>query len=79
MATKEDLKGWIIEALEELDGSGSVVEVAEVVWRRHEPELRASGSLFYTWQYDLRWAAQVMRDAGKLKPAKTHRSPWALP
>jgi hypothetical protein len=53
MAGKEHLQAWVLEALDELGGSSTVVEVAEVVWRRHEHDLRASGPLFYTWQYDI--------------------------
>lgn len=80
MATKGELTDWVIEALTELRGSGSVVEVSKVVWRRHEQDLRASGDLFYTWQYDLRWAAQKLRNSGRLRPAQGRRSgPWQLP
>lgn len=79
MATKDDLMAWVLTALEELGGSGTVVEVCEVVWRRHEPELRTSGDLFYTWQYDIRWAAQRLRDEGCLQSAKgARRAPWSL-
>ena len=80
MATKHDLQDWVIEALEELGGSGHVVDVSKVVWRRHEPDLRASGDLFYTWQYDIRWAAQVLRDDGRLRTMAGRRNaPWQLP
>lgn len=79
MATKEDLTTWVLEALKALGGSAHHVEVAKHVWRSHENELRASGDLFYTWQYDLRWAAQRLRDSGDLKPdATTDRGTWAL-
>jgi hypothetical protein len=80
MATKQDLMPWVEEALTELGGRGTVVEVCEVVWRRHELDLRNSGSLFYTWQYDIRWAAQKLRDSGRLKPIAQRRSgvPWEL-
>lgn len=80
MATKHDLLDWVIEAVKELDGAGSVVEVCEVVWRRHEPDLRLSGDLFYTWQYDIRWAAQSLRDDGQLKSMDGRRKGlWQLP
>ena len=79
MATKSDLVPWVIEALEELNGSGGVVQVCQVVWRRHETDLRASGDLFYTWQYDIRWAAQKLRDEGRLRPVQPRsRAPWQL-
>lgn len=79
MSSKSDLLAWVIEALDELGGSGSVVEVCEVVWRRHESDLRQAGDLFYTWQYDIRWAAQKLRDTGKLRPVPPRtRAPWSL-
>jgi hypothetical protein len=80
MATKQDLMPWVLEALRELDGSGTVVQVCRVVWQRHEPDLRNSGDLFYTWQYDIRWAAQKLRDSGQLRPMKARRpgQPWEL-
>ncbi len=78
MASKHDLPAWVVEALTELGGSGSVVEVCEVIWRRHEPELRTSRELFYAWQYDVRWAAQQLRDSGRLQPMAGRRGPWEL-
>jgi hypothetical protein len=76
---KQDLMDWVLEALHELGGSGSVVDVAKVVWRRHEPDLRNSGDLFFTWQYDIRWAAQKLRDSGRLKPVRSKgKVPWQL-
>lgn len=79
MATKYDLQPWITEALIALGGSGTVVEVAREIWQRHEPELRESGDLFYTWQYDMRWAAQALRDTGRAKPTKgSRRGIWEI-
>lgn len=79
MSEKAILRDWVVEALEELGGEGGVVDVCEVVWRRHEPDLRARGDLFYTWQYDIRWAAQVLRDEGVLRAAEgRRRAPWRL-
>ena len=79
MAAKNDLMDWVLEALVELGGTARVVDVSKVVWRRHEHDLRASGDLFYTWQYDIRWAAQKLRDSGKLKSMSGKRSgAWQL-
>lgn len=77
--TKHELQGWVLDALRRLGGRGSVVEVANEVWTQHEAELRASGDLFFTWQYDLRWAAQALRDRGWAKPAhEVERGIWEL-
>lgn len=78
MANKHLLIEWVLEALEELGGSGSVVDVSKVVWRRHELDLRSAGDLFYTWQYDLRWAAQTLRDNGRLKSMDGKKGAWEL-
>lgn len=79
MATKYDLQTWVLEALEALGGSGTVVEVAKEIWQRHEADLRSSGDLFYTWQYDMRWAAQALRDTGRAKQTKGgRRGLWEL-
>jgi hypothetical protein len=77
VATRADLPEWVLEALEELGGSAHAVEVAKVVWRRHEPELRASGDLFYTWQYDLRWAGTTLRKQGFLSE-NSRGEKWSL-
>ena len=76
---KNDLPRMVTEALSRLGGSGTVVDVCREVWHLHESELRASGDLFFTWQYDIRWAAQRLRNEGQLAP--TQRGPgsrWSV-
>ena len=68
MATRHDLQAWIVDALQSAGGSGSPVSVAKTIWAAHEGDPRASGDLFFTWQYDVRWEAQKLRNAGKLAP-----------
>ena len=68
MATKHDLVDWLHEALVASGGRGRIADLCKVVWDRHERDLRASGELFYTWQYDIRWAGYQLRKAGKLRP-----------
>lgn len=80
MATRHDLADWILESLRALRGEGTVIEVSRDVWQRHETDLRASGDLFFTWQYDIRWEAQKLRDRGILAPANGKRGgKWSLP
>ena len=69
MTEKDDLKDWVFSAIQAHGGEATLVEVAKHIWENHEEELRASGDLFYTWQYDMRWATQYLRDTGKLRPA----------
>lgn len=80
MADKTVLQDWVVEALKHLGGSGSIIDVCRVIWQRHEHDLRASGDLFYTWQYDIRWAATKLRHAGRLaETASKSHQPWRLP
>lgn len=76
---RELMESWIVEALRAHSGRLSLVEVAKHVWLAHEVELRASGDAFYTWQYDLRWAADKLRRQGTLKDsAICERGVWEL-
>ncbi len=79
MATKEDLSGWLIEALRANNGSASTVEVCKYVWNNYENELRRSGDLFFTWQYDIRWVATQLRNKGILRAGEASPSGiWEL-
>ena len=78
MANKKDLQGWMVDALRANGGRASIVEICEFVWANHEGDLRASGSLFYTWQYDIRRAATRLRGEA-LEPASSSPSGiWEL-
>jgi hypothetical protein len=73
------MESWIVEALQALGGEGSIARICEQVWRSHETDLRRSGDLFYTWQYDIRWAAQRLRDQRVLVPdGQAPRGIWRL-
>jgi len=75
---KEVLREWIVEALESREGSAPLIEVCRHIWRHHD-ELWDSGDLFYTWQYDVRWAATDLRGRGILKGQKdSPRGIWEL-
>lgn len=67
MATKSDLVDWLYEALHASGGGGRIPDLCKHVWTAHEDDLRQSGDLFYTWQYDIRWAAYQLRKSGKMK------------
>jgi len=79
MATRKDMKGWVLAALNALGGKAWPSDVAKYIWDNYEQELRSSGNLLYTWHYDVRWAAQSLRNSGKLKPVHGRRDlPWEL-
>ncbi|EHZ2848568.1 hypothetical protein K5N92_004158 [Vibrio vulnificus] len=79
MANRTDLQDWVFNALTSLGGSGSIVDVAKMLWKEHEQDLRSSGDMFYTWQYDMRWAATKLREQNKIKSAEeSPRGVWLL-
>lgn len=79
MAKKNELKIWVVEALQKNGGSLQLIDICKYVWEKHEKELRDSGDLFYTWQYDIRWAATSLREDGVLSPAdESPRGIWEL-
>lgn len=79
MATRDDLQYWVIKALESLGGSGTIVQVAKYLWENYNSELQASDDLFYTWQYDMRWAATKLRNNNTILPAEvSEKGEWRL-
>ncbi|MGD2117409.1 MAG: hypothetical protein PVG66_03555 [Chromatiales bacterium] len=79
MATKTDLQGWVENAIKDNGGRAKLIDVARHIWQHHESDLKASGDLFYTWQYDMRWAANQLRTQGILSSAETSpRGVWIL-
>ena len=72
---KSDLQDSVVKALRSLDGVGSVADIAKKIWEESENELREAGELFYTWQYDMRWAGQILQKKGVLKKANRK---WTL-
>lgn len=79
MATREDMKAWVLVALKSFGGKGWPKDVAKYIWEHYESDLKKSGNLLYTWQYDVRWAAQSLRDSGILKPVHGRRDlPWEI-
>jgi len=76
---KNILKNWIREAFENYNGNASIVEICKFIWEKHGCELRNAGNLFYTWQYDIRWAAVKLRKNGIMKSAKeSKKGIWEL-
>jgi hypothetical protein len=69
VAQKSDLKAWVVEALHAQGGRAHLIDVAKYIWNEYKEELERSGDLFYTWQYDMRWAATALRKRGVMKPS----------
>ena len=59
---------WVVEALKQLGGKGTILDISRRVWDHHEPDIRTEGDLLYEWQYELRWAGDLLRRDGVLRP-----------
>ena len=78
MATKGDLVDWVQEALKSAGGTASILYVAQYIWNNHKKQLEEN-DLFFTWQYDMRWAATEVRKRGVLVRAEDdRRGKWSL-
>jgi hypothetical protein len=71
MSFRQEIRQWVLEAIDAHSGRAAVIDVAKYIWEKHESDLRAHGDAFYTWQYDMRWAAQSLRNKGILVNAAT--------
>lgn len=82
MVTRETLCEWVVEAIRSHGGRAYIIDISKYVWDHYASELKQAGELFYTWQYDLRWAGQVLRGKNILKPIakedRKKRLPWIL-
>ena len=61
---RKQITGWVVEALTELGGSASFLDISKYVWEHHEDDIRAIDDLLYEWQYELRWSAYFLRPRG---------------
>lgn len=76
---REIITKWVVEALHQLGGRGTILEISRIVWEEHESDIRSAGDLLYEWQYELRWAGDMLRRNGVLRAAdELPRGIWEL-
>lgn len=46
-----------------------MMEVFRKFWKDYKHQLSETDDIFYTWNYDIRWAATALRKQKKMKPA----------
>lgn len=78
MSKQETLIPWVYQAVKDAGGEASVIDVAKHIWAHHQRDLERS-DLLYTWQYDMRWAAQKLRNDKKFVSAVAQKNrKWAI-
>jgi hypothetical protein len=76
---RNDLTKIVIEALKYYEGAAPILDICKYVWQTYEEELRHSGDLFYTWQYDIRWAGTELRKNKIMKSSEiSNKGIWEL-
>lgn len=68
--TRYDLPDLLYNSLKALGRQANIVDVCKYIWNNYQNELKNSGDLFYTWQYDIRWAATELRKSKRMKAAE---------
>ena len=68
MARRDDLQEWVVASLKAHKGSATITQSAKFIWEHYEQDLRRSGDLFFTWQYDMRWACTKLREKNVVAP-----------
>jgi len=61
MKDKDFLCKCIHECLKKHNGSASILEIAKYLDKNHIKDFKDRGNLYYSWQYDFRWAATHLR------------------
>jgi hypothetical protein len=69
MRKRDDLQELVLKARKNPGGRGTVLPVAKEIWAANEDGFRSSEDIFYTLQYDARWAATGLREQGKIAMA----------
>lgn len=79
MKKNSNLLDWVVEALDDLGGQSKIVPICKHIWDHHFRELEEAGDLFYIWQYEMRWAATMLRrDRVLVSAKKSPRGVWKL-
>ena len=74
-----DLPDILYDSIRNMGGKVSIIDVCRYIWEHYEADLRDAGDLFYTWQYDVRWAATELRKAKRMQAAESSpRGVWLI-
>lgn len=67
--TRKDLPEILYDLIKELGGRAEMMEVFKAFWEKYKTQLHETDDIFYTWNYDIRWAATKLRKSKKMKQA----------
>jgi hypothetical protein len=68
----------VYQAIKHHGGKATIVEIAKHIWSKYESEIRRSGDVLYTWQYEMRWAGDILVKSGRIAKGKTANGIWEI-
>ena len=71
---RKDLPDILYQLIKELGGSAKMMTIFRKFWADHKNEIKEDDDVFYTWNYDIRWAATELRKKGRMKKASTQEN-----
>ncbi|MCL2799149.1 MAG: hypothetical protein FWD54_02575 [Endomicrobia bacterium] len=75
---RQDLPNLLYKTIKSLGSKAVMIDIFKKFWKLYSEELKKSGDLFYTWNYDIRWAATELRKQKRMKPASKKENPHGL-
>ncbi|OGQ79177.1 MAG: hypothetical protein A3G40_09375 [Deltaproteobacteria bacterium RIFCSPLOWO2_12_FULL_57_22] len=79
MVKREVVADWLKRALASLGGRATIAQVMDEIYKKHGREIDGTGDFEKKWTYEVRWAADMLRKAGIMKPASdSPRGIWEL-
>lgn len=76
--TRKDLPDILYQLIKELGESATMMTIFRKFWKDHKSELNENDDFFYTWNYDIRWAATKLRKEGRMKNASRQENTHGL-
>lgn len=75
---RNDLPDLLYKTIQSLGGKASMMDIFREFWKLYANKLDPAEDMFYTWNYDIRWAATELRKNGRMKPAHSKENPGEL-
>lgn len=77
--TRTDLPNILYQIIDELGGRAKMMDIFKSFWAKYKNVLNEDEDIFYTWNYDIRWAATQLRKEKRMKPAETRENTCGAP
>ena len=76
--SKDDLPRLLEDVLKEMNGNGYILDISKKFWIKYKDNITPDNNLFYTWQYDIRWAATELRKNNIMVRPDLEKGLWTL-